>query len=106
MAILNLEQVSFFYQSKYQRVQAVKQVSFAFEPGRFYAVMGKSGSGKSSLLALLAGLEMPQEGQVLFQGQPTSRSAFGRRAAAGSHCPGAGHRQRDCAGRRAHRQPG
>ena len=73
MAILNLEQVSFFYQSKYQRVQAVKQVSFAFEPGRFYAVMGKSGSGKSTLLALLAGLEMPQEGQVLFQGQPTSQ---------------------------------
>lgn len=73
MAILNLERVSFFYQSKYQRVQAVKQVSFAFEPGRFYAVMGKSGSGKSTLLALLAGLEMPQEGQVLFQGQPTSQ---------------------------------
>lgn len=48
-------------------------MSFAFEPGRFYAVMGKSGSGKSTLLALLAGLEMPQEGQVLFQGQPTSQ---------------------------------
>lgn len=34
-----------------------------FELGKFYAIVGKSGTGKSTLLSLLAGLDKPQTGK-------------------------------------------
>lgn len=72
-AILSVNDVSYTYISKYQRVEAVKNVSCAFEPGRMYAIMGRSGSGKSTLLSLLAGLDLPTRGEILFEGKPMSK---------------------------------
>lgn len=68
-AILSVNNVSYTYISKYQRVEAVKNVSCVFEPGKIYAIMGRSGSGKSTLLSLLAGLDMPTSGEILFEGK-------------------------------------
>ena len=45
-------------------------LSMAVEPGEMVAVVGPSGSGKSSLLALLGGLEPPDSGTVLLDGMP------------------------------------
>jgi putative ABC transport system ATP-binding protein len=45
-------------------------VSLTVEPGEVLAVLGPSGSGKSSLLAVLAGLEPPDDGQVRQGGEP------------------------------------
>ena len=45
-------------------------VSVEIHPGEVLAVMGPSGSGKSSLLALLAGLERPDSGTVTLRGEP------------------------------------
>ena len=59
MAVLAAENVSYTYQSKYQKVQALKNVSCTFEAGKFYAIIGQSGSGKSTLLSMLAGLGTP-----------------------------------------------
>lgn len=50
----------------------LRGVDCAFEKGSFYAIIGKSGSGKSTLLNLIAGLDQPGEGEVLFEGKPTS----------------------------------
>ena len=47
-------------------------IDLAVEPGQRLAVIGPSGSGKSSLLALLAGLAQPSEGEVRFDGQVVS----------------------------------
>lgn len=72
MSILSLENVTYTYQSKYQTVQALKGITCDFEQGRIYAVVGKSGSGKSTMLSLMAGLDLPESGSVLFRGKPTS----------------------------------
>lgn len=72
LKILELRNVSYSYNSKYQQVDAVKHINCAFEQGKVYAIVGKSGSGKSTLLSLLAGLDVPTSGQVLFEGRPTS----------------------------------
>ena len=72
MAILNVRDVVFRYESKYQTTEVLKGVSCDFEEGRFYAIVGKSGSGKSTLLSLMAGLLLPAEGQILYNGTPTS----------------------------------
>ena len=72
MAILTTENASFTYQNKSQTVRAVREVSCGFELGRPYAIVGKSGSGKTTQLSQLAGLELPTEGSVFFEGKATS----------------------------------
>ena len=47
----------------------LRDVSFAVEPGEFVAIVGPTGSGKSSILRLLLGFEAPASGSVLFDGQ-------------------------------------
>lgn len=72
MEVLRAEHVSYSYQSKYQKVEAVKDVSCVFEKGKFYAIVGESGSGKSTFLSLLAGLDLPCEGTIYVDGEPLS----------------------------------
>lgn len=61
--------VSFSYKSKYQVVEALKNVSCTFEKGKMYAIYGESGSGKSTLLSLVAGLDEADEGSILVDGE-------------------------------------
>lgn len=73
MSILTLKDVSYTYKNRYQTVQAVKDVSYSFEQGQVYAVMGKSGSGKTTMLSLLAGLDLPSAGEIIFGSTATSQ---------------------------------
>ena len=72
MSVIELKNVKYVYRSQYQKVEALRGVSYAFEPGRVYAVMGRSGSGKTTLLSLMAGLDVPTEGSVLCEGVSTA----------------------------------
>lgn len=65
---LDVKNINYTYQSKYQKVHALKDVSCSFISGRFYAIEGRSGSGKTTLLSLLAGLDRPQEGEITLNG--------------------------------------
>ena len=73
MERIKAESVSYSYQNKYQTVEAVKEVSCTFESGKFYVITGESGSGKSTFLSLLAGLDCPGSGQILVDGVDISR---------------------------------
>ena len=48
----------------------LKGVSFEVQPGEIFVIMGPSGSGKSVLLKHVIGLEQPDEGEILIEGQP------------------------------------
>lgn len=72
MSILEAKYVHYTYQSKYQKVHAVKGINFTFEEGRFYAIVGKSGCGKTTFLSLLAGLDLPTEGEIVYGGKSTA----------------------------------
>ncbi|WP_105170039.1 ABC transporter ATP-binding protein [Pseudoalteromonas sp. T1lg23B] len=49
-----------------QPVQAIRNLSLSIPFGKTIALVGKSGVGKSTLLEMLAGLELPTEGQIKF----------------------------------------
>jgi ATP-binding cassette subfamily B protein len=53
-------------------------LSLAIRPGEFVAVVGPTGSGKSTLVRLLLGLERPQRGRVLVDGRPLERLRIDR----------------------------
>ena len=72
MSAIELRDVKYVYRSQYQSVEALRGVSCAFEAGRVYAVMGRSGSGKTTMLSLMAGLDVPTEGSVLCDGVSTA----------------------------------
>ena len=72
MSILQSKNVHYVYQSKYQKVHAVKGIDYDFEEGCFYAIVGKSGCGKTTFLSMLAGLDLPTEGAVIYDGKSTS----------------------------------
>ena len=44
--------------------QALKDISIVFESGQFITLLGASGCGKTTLLRIIAGLEIPDEGEV------------------------------------------
>lgn len=67
--IIEAVNVSYIYQTKYQKTKALSEVSCFFERGKVYAITGKSGSGKSTFLSLLAGLDVPTEGTLYIGGE-------------------------------------
>jgi len=52
----------------FNKVEAVKDVSFKIKRGEFLSIQGHSGSGKSTLLGLLAGLEKADKGKITYNG--------------------------------------
>ena len=73
MSILELKNVSYVYKNRYQSVTAVGGVNFSFDSGKVYAIVGKSGSGKTTLLSMLSGLDLPTDGDVLYDGVSTAK---------------------------------
>lgn len=72
MSVIELRNVKYVYQTQYQRVEALRGISYAFDPGKVYTIMGSSGGGKTTLLSLMAGLDVPTEGSVLCEGVSTA----------------------------------
>jgi phospholipid/cholesterol/gamma-HCH transport system ATP-binding protein len=54
----------------YNGVEVLKGINFEVNPGEIFVIMGPSGAGKSVLLRLLIGLDVPDQGKVLLEGQP------------------------------------
>lgn len=64
METLSCASVDLAYRDGERTTYALRQVSVDLPPGKFYGIMGPSGSGKSSLLYLLSGLKRPTAGEV------------------------------------------
>jgi lipoprotein-releasing system ATP-binding protein len=67
--VLEVHQVSKQYPTPRGPLTVLSEVTLSLEPGDAAAVTGPSGSGKSSLLYVLGGLEPPSSGRVALDGQ-------------------------------------
>ncbi len=80
MSVLELRSISKVYGRGAAEVQALRDVSLTVAAGEMVAVMGPSGSGKSSLLTIAGTLEEPTSGAVLVNGEDTLRMSGGAKS--------------------------
>ena len=84
--MLNVSHLSKDYPGPAGPLAVLSDVSFSLEPGDAAAIMGPSGSGKSSLLYVLGGLEPPSSGRITLDGEnpfqlsPDGLAAFRNRS--------------------------
>lgn len=69
MEILRVENLVKTYGKGESKVTAVDNVSFSVEKGEFLAIIGASGSGKSTILHLIGGVDRPTSGKVYIDGK-------------------------------------
>ena len=70
--VVRIENVYKDYQLGEQKVQALKNINLAFEPGVFLAIAGPSGSGKTTLLILIGCIDVPSSGKIFINEQDVS----------------------------------
>ena len=69
MPILSLQNISF----SYDKTPVLRDISYDFEKGKMYCIIGKSGAGKTTLLSLLSGLAKPTSGDIIYDGKSISK---------------------------------
>ena len=74
MDVIEIKNVTYSYSNSKEKI--LSSVNQKFELGQFYAIIGKSGTGKSTLLSLLAGLDKPQIGQILFENEDIEKKGY------------------------------
>ncbi|HET8609890.1 MAG TPA: ABC transporter ATP-binding protein, partial [Burkholderiales bacterium] len=68
MALLEIRDVT----RRFNDFVAVDHVSIAIEAGEFFTLLGPSGCGKTTLLRMIAGFDLPDEGRILLDGRDLS----------------------------------
>lgn len=75
MIILKVEELKKYYKTGETIVRAVDGIDLEVEQGEFLALVGKSGSGKSTFLHLVGGLEEPTSGKIFYSGKELTRKS-------------------------------
>ncbi len=78
-AVVLCQDVVKTYRTATGQVRALRGVSASFPPSALVAVAGPSGSGKSSLLRLIAGMDLPTSGSIVVAGTSVGRASSGIR---------------------------
>jgi len=75
--LIELKNVSYSYDLTANPVKySVKNVSLAIDEGEFVAVVGHTGSGKSTMIQMFDGLFLPSLGEVLYEGRNIQEKGF------------------------------
>ncbi|RMW34790.1 MAG: ABC transporter ATP-binding protein [Nitrosopumilus sp.] len=74
MTKLEAKNIVKYFSHESHKLKALGGVDLKVESGDFVCLIGPSGCGKSTFLRIVAGLEKPDEGQILFDGHPVSET--------------------------------
>ena len=69
--MLQTQEVGYWYKNEEEYLY--KHVNLEFQRGKMYAILGASGSGKTTFLSLIAGLDQPKTGTVLYNGESLAK---------------------------------
>lgn len=69
MSFIEIKGLSKVFLQGDQKIYGIQNVNLSIEKGTFMSVVGRSGSGKSTFLNLLGGIEKPSSGEVFFDGE-------------------------------------
>lgn len=72
--LLSCQDLSLSFHEKGKETAVLDHISFDLMQGEFLAIVGPSGCGKSTILNLISGLLQPEQGQILYSGEPLDRS--------------------------------
>ena len=75
--MLRVEGLSKAFVTAEGKVDAVRDVSFEVKTGEFFALLGSSGCGKTTTLRCIAGLEIPDSGEIWINDKPVFSSSKG-----------------------------
>ena len=67
--MLKINQLSFAVQDDNSGKEIIKDISLDIPDGKLYVITGPNGGGKSTLAKLIAGIEKPTSGQIIFNGE-------------------------------------
>ncbi len=67
MTVLELKNVSYRYKDASPDEYVLKDIDYRFDTGKLYIIKGRSGSGKTTFLSLISGLETGYEGSILYE---------------------------------------
>jgi putative ABC transport system ATP-binding protein len=79
-AVVRVQNVHKEYRRGSERIDVLQGIDLEIPPGDFLALMGPSGTGKTTLLNLIGGLDRPTSGTVEVAGEPISRLSDGQLA--------------------------
>ena len=69
MTLIEVKNLNKIYGSGEAEVKALKNINLNIEQGEFVAIVGQSGSGNSTLLHLIGGVDIPSSGEVIIDGK-------------------------------------
>ncbi len=67
--MLQIKNLSFAVSDEGSGKEIIKDISLEIPDGKLYVITGPNGGGKSTLAKLIAGIEMPTSGQIIFNGE-------------------------------------
>lgn len=67
--MIKIQNIHKSYGSKENKIEVLKGITINIEEGDFVVLLGASGSGKSTFLNIVSGLESPDSGEVLYNGE-------------------------------------
>ncbi|WP_071441061.1 ABC transporter ATP-binding protein [Traorella massiliensis] len=76
MNILETKDLYFTYPDGDARKVILNDVNVSFEKGKFYTILGASGSGKTTFLSLIAALDKAERGEILYEGKSLSEIGY------------------------------
>ena len=78
--LIEMRKISRVYGTGHASIHALKKIDMTISDGEFIAVMGASGSGKSTFLNVLGCLDTPTSGSYIFRGVPVEKLSRNQRA--------------------------
>ena len=76
MTILETKDINYYYQDGENRRQILKNIDSEFERGKFYTILGQSGSGKTTYLSLISALDSPKSGKIMYESENIQRIGY------------------------------